>query len=143
MKQKITVVTLALFLFALMAFMPGKQDNSNSVSMGKYSISLNVKDISKSRDFYQKLGFKPVEGMGSVEQKWMIVSNGATKIGLFQGMFPTNTITFNPTDGRSIYKELKEKGIEPTFENGMDKKDGPCTFSITDPDGNPILIDQH
>src|SRR5690606_11079560 len=112
-------------------------------SIGKYSISLNIKDISKSKDFYQKLGFEAVEGMGSVEQKWMMVSNGETKIGLFQGMLPNNTITLNPTDGRSIYKELKEKGIEPTFASGMDNKDGPCTYSIADPDGNPILIDQH
>ena len=111
--------------------------------MGSYSISLNVQDIAKSYAFYGKLGFAPIEGKGSIAQKWMILSNGETKIGLFQGMFPSNTITFNPKDGRSIYSKLKKEGVEPAFESGMEKEEGPCTFSIIDPDGNPILIDQH
>jgi catechol 2,3-dioxygenase-like lactoylglutathione lyase family enzyme len=142
MKQKLTLIILPLFMLTLMAFMSVKQIDSES-SLGSYSISLNVKDISTSHAFYNKLGFTPIKGMGSIEQKWMILSNGETKIGLFQGMFPSNTITFNPNDGRSIYQSLKKEGIKPTFESGMDKAEGPCTFSITDPDGNPILIDQH
>jgi len=143
MKQKITLITFSLSLFALMAFVSNKQNVIESVPIGKYSISLNVKDISKSKDFYQKLGFEAIEGMGSIEQKWIMISNGETKIGLFQGMFPSNTITFNPIDGRSVHKVLKENGIQPTFEIGMDNEEGPCTFSFTDPDGNPILINQH
>lgn len=106
-----------------------------------YSISLSVKDINASYEFYQKLGFKPMDG--ALEQNWIILTNGSTKIGLFQGMFPTNTITFNPVNGRNVYTDLTEKGIEPTFAMGMENESGPCSFSITDPDGNPILIDQH
>ncbi|MFK8038558.1 MAG: VOC family protein [Crocinitomicaceae bacterium] len=143
MNQKMKIATIALSLFVLMAFVPSKQENDELVYLGKYSLSLNVNDILESKEFYQKLGFDPVEGMGSVEQKWMIISNGETKIGIFQGMFPSNTITFNPTDGRTICRKIKEKGIVPVFETGMDNSEGPCTFSIVDPDGNPILIDQH
>lgn len=143
MKQKIILISASISLFALLAFMPNSTENHESGFIGKYSISLNVKDIVKSKEFYQKLGFTPIAGMGSVKQKWMMISNGDTKIGLFQGMFPSNTITFNPTDGRKVNKALKEAGIVPTFEAGFDKAQGPCSFSITDPDGNPILIDQH
>ena len=142
MRQKPAIFILSLAMFALMAFVPAPSDPSE-VSIGSYSLSLNVRDISASKDFYHKLGFTPMPGMGSIEQKWMILSNGEVRIGLFQGMFPSNTITFNPTDGRSVYQTLKDDGIEPTFASGMDKPEGPCTFSIADPDGNPILIDQH
>jgi catechol 2,3-dioxygenase-like lactoylglutathione lyase family enzyme len=142
MKKRLTTVLLSVSVLMLMAFVSNNQEKNES-SIGSYSISLNVQDISKSKVFYGKLGFSPVEGMGSVEEKWIILSNGETKIGLFQGMFPSNTITFNPKDGRSIYKKLKKEGIQPAFETNMDKSEGPCTFSIMDPDGNPILIDQH
>lgn len=142
MKKRITTILLSVSVLMLMAFVSNNQEK-NHLSIGSYSLSLNVQDISKSKDFYNKLGFSPVQGMGSVEQKWIILSNGETKIGLFQGMFPSNTITFNPDDGRGICKRLKEEGIQPVFETNMDKSEGPCTFSIVDPDGNPILIDQH
>jgi len=111
--------------------------------MENYSISLNVSDITASLEFYQKLGFEPVEGKGSTEEKWIILSNGSSKIGLFQGFFPSNTMTFNPTDGRAMYEKITESGVAPTFQLGMDQESGPCTFSLVDPDGNPILIDQH
>ncbi len=142
MKKRLTTILLSVSVLMLMAFVSKNQEKNDS-SIGSYSISLNVQDISKSKVFYDKLGFSPVEEMGSVEEKWIILSNGETKIGLFQGMFPSNTITFNPKDGRSIYKKLKKEGIQPVFETNMDKSEGPCTFSIMDPDGNPILIDQH
>lgn len=108
-----------------------------------FSISLSVKDIAASKAFYEKLGFEQLKGAGSLEQKWMVMTNGAGRIGLFQGMFPKNTITFNPDDARSIYKIVKENDIPVTYSAGMDVSEGPASFSITDPDGNPILFDQH
>ena len=111
--------------------------------IASFSISLNVKDIASSKQFYEKLGFEQIPGAGGVDQKWMVMKNGAAKVGLFQGMFPQNTITINPTDARSIYKTLTETGIDITFTNGMDKEKGPASFALVDPDGNPILFDQH
>lgn len=143
MLKRNLLVTSSFLLLILMAFSSVKPSNTEEVQMGTYSISLNVKDISKSKMFYQNLGFEMLEGIGGIEQNWIILSNGEAKIGLFQGLFPNNTITFNPTDARSIYSHVKTKGIVPTFEMGFDKGVGPCTFSIADPDGNPILIDQH
>lgn len=118
-------------------------ENFESLDLGTFSMSLAVKDIGASLAFYEKLGFQPIENAGSVEQKWLLLSNGITKIGLFQGMFPTNTLTFNPADARAILAALQEKGIETTFSMGMENTEGPCSFAIADPDGNPILIDQH
>ena len=143
MIKKIGAITFTICLLTLLAFIPSKNQELDSVSLGTYSISLNVKDISASNDFYHKLGFAPIEGMGAAEQRWMILTNGRTKIGLFQGMFPSNTMTFNPEDARSIHNVLEQEGIKPTFQTGLDENEGPCTFSIVDPDGNPILIDQH
>ena len=119
--RKITIILLVIGVFTLMAFVSTKQQDKETFSIGTYSMSLNVKDISKSKDFYSKLGFFPIEGMGSIEQKWIILSNGEAKIGLFQGMFPSNTITFNPEDARTIYKKLETNGVTSTFETGMDK----------------------
>lgn len=119
------------------------QARTESLALENYSISLNVSDISASIEFYEKLGFSPIAGLGGVDQNWVIVSNGTTKIGLFKGFFASNTITFNPSDGRTVYKQVTEGGIEPIFQIGMENESGPCTFSILDPDGNPILIDQH
>ena len=141
--QKITFFILSITVFIHMAFVNSNQTSEEKIATGKYSISLNVNDIIKSKIFYEQLGFETLPEMGSVEQKWLILSNGETKIGLFQGLFPSNTITFNPSDVRKIHKKLKEQGITPVFATGMDKLEGPCTFSISDPDGNPILFDQH
>ncbi|MCO6361022.1 catechol 2,3-dioxygenase-like lactoylglutathione lyase family enzyme [Roseivirga pacifica] len=108
-----------------------------------FSVSLNVKDIEASKAFYEKLGFEPYEGAGSVEEKWLIMVYGDAKIGLFQDMFPLNTITLNPDDARTMMKTAKENGLETTSEMGMDEASGPAAFSLVDPDGNPVLIDQH
>lgn len=122
------------------------------MELGAFSISLTVKDIAASKSFYEKLGFH-VFG-GDAAQNWLIMKNGDHVIGLFQGMFEKNILTFNPgwdqnantldsfTDVRAIQKELKEKGLK--IENEADESTtGPASFVVIDPDGNPILIDQH
>ncbi|MCG2589982.1 VOC family protein [Rhodohalobacter sulfatireducens] len=122
------------------------------MQLGAFSISLAVKDIHVSKEFYEKLGFE--EFGGDIEQNWVIMKNGDHIIGLFQGMFDKNILTFNPgwnqdaekldsfTDVRELQKELKEKGIEFDIEADEDTE-GPASFVIADPDGNPILVDQH
>jgi catechol 2,3-dioxygenase-like lactoylglutathione lyase family enzyme len=122
------------------------------MSIGAFSISLTVKDIELSKEFYQKLGF--TEFGGDINQKWLILQNGDCTIGLFEGMFDSNIMTFNPgwdnnaqevnpfTDIREIQKQFKNKGI--TFDQQTDQStEGPASFVITDPDGNKILVDQH
>lgn len=122
------------------------------MQLGAFSISLTVKDIEASRAFYEKLGFN-VFG-GDAAQGWLILKNGDHVIGLFQGMFEKNILTFNPgwdqnanpldsfTDVRELQRQLKAKGME--FESEADETTtGPASFIITDPDGNPILVDQH
>jgi catechol 2,3-dioxygenase-like lactoylglutathione lyase family enzyme len=109
-----------------------------------HSLSLAVKDIKASMAFYEKLGFEPVEGTGPIEDNWIILKKGHSLIGLFQDMFEENIITFNPTDARSIYQELKQKGVDFLMESDSIHEDkGPCHFCIADPDGNQILFDQH
>ena len=112
--------------------------------VGIFSISLNVADIEASMKFYESLGFEPVPDCGSVEEKWLMMQNGDAKIGLFEDMFPSNIITFNPEDARAIYKKIRENGVKPIFqsESLRDEESGPCNFSIKDPDGNQILFDQ-
>jgi catechol 2,3-dioxygenase-like lactoylglutathione lyase family enzyme len=122
------------------------------MKLGAFSISITVKDIEVSKQFYQKLGFE-VTG-GNQSQNWLILKNEETVIGLFQGMFEQNLMTFNPgwnqnaqpiddfTDVREIQKLLKEKGV--AFEQEANENtNGPAHFIITDPDGNTILVDQH
>lgn len=115
----------------------------NAMNPGEFSISLAVKDIRKSYAYYQNLGFEPVESAGSLEDKWILLHNRGTQIGLFQDMFPDNILTFNPGDARSIYKQLKEAGFEMVSVTDIDKPEGPCSFVLLDPDGNMILVDQH
>lgn len=122
------------------------------MQLGNFSISLSVKDIAKSKEFYEKLGFKQV--FGQMEQNWVILKNGDTKIGLFQGMFENNILTFNPgwdangekleafKDVREIQQALLDSGIELTTQADIDST-GPAHIALIDPDGNPILIDQH
>ncbi|HEX9595992.1 MAG TPA: VOC family protein [Anaerolineales bacterium] len=122
------------------------------MQLGNFSISLAVKDIKASRDFYQKLGF--VVFGGDVEQNWLVMKNESINIGLFQGMFEKNSLTFNPgwdsnaqkldsfTDVRVLQKELKAQGVELESE-ADEKSEGPASFTLFDPDGNPILFDQH
>jgi predicted lactoylglutathione lyase len=122
------------------------------MKLGAFSISLSVKDIHASKQFYENLGFS-VFG-GNIDQKWLIMKNGNALIGLFQGMFEKNIITFNPgwdenaqnmddfDDVREIQKELKEKGIKLESE-AAENTSGPASIVLTDPDGNSILVDQH
>ena len=122
------------------------------MELGAFSVSLSVKDLEVSKSFYEKLGFH-VFG-GDEAQNWLIMKNGDHTIGLFQGMFEKNIMTFNPgwdqngnkldsfTDVRDLQRELKAQGIK--FETEADESTtGPASFIIIDPDGNPILIDQH
>jgi catechol 2,3-dioxygenase-like lactoylglutathione lyase family enzyme len=122
------------------------------MELGAFSISLTVKDIEASKNFYEKLGFRVMGGDQS--QNWLILINGDTVIGLFQGMFERNMLTFNPgwdqkaekvdsfTDVRELQRQLKAQGV--VFENEADETTaGPAYFTVIDPDGNPILVDQH
>ena len=122
------------------------------MKLGAFSVSLAVRDISASRDFYAKLGFEQVGG--NADENWLILRNGEHRIGLFQGMFDRNMLTFNPgwdqhcnnldtfTDVRELQKALRSQGVEIGVE-ADETSEGPASFMITDPDGNPILIDQH
>ena len=122
------------------------------MELGTFSIRLAVKDIKASKDFYQKLGFE--EFAGDLAQNWLILKNGEHAIGLFQGMFEKNMLTFNPgwnsdaevldsfTDVRELQRKLKAQGVELLSE-ADEKTTGPASIMIADPDGNPILIDQH
>ncbi|MEA3412473.1 MAG: VOC family protein [Pseudomonadota bacterium] len=122
------------------------------MELGAFSISLAVKDIEASRVFYEKFGFKLIGGDAS--QNWLIVRNGDHTIGLFQGMFEKNTLTFNPgwdenaaqlgafTDIRDLQRQLKAEGVELLSE-ADENATGPASFIAVDPDGNPILVDQH
>ena len=121
------------------------------MDMGAFSISLAVKDMAVSRQFYSKLGFEMIAGDG---ESWTIVANQSTVIGLFQGMFDSNILTFNPgwnhkaetleqfQDVRDLQTTIKERGITPVLEADA-ATSGPTSFMIVDPDGNSILVDQH
>ena len=122
------------------------------MDLGNFSVSLAVKDIEASKAFYEKFGFK-VFG-GNAAHKWLILKNGEHVIGLFQGMFEKNILTFNPgwdsnaqklasfTDVRELQRQLKAQGV--TFQTEADESTtGPASFVTADPDGNPILVDQH
>ena len=120
--------------------------------LGAFSVSLAVKDIQASKSFYEKLRFR-VFG-GDVSQNWLIMKNGSCTIGLFQGMFDKNILTFNPgwdenatkldsfTDVRELQRQLKANGIKIETE-ANEESSGPASFVVVDPDGNPILVDQH
>lgn len=122
------------------------------MQLGTFSISLAVKDIEASRRFYENLGFQEVAGDAS--QNWLIMKNGDQAIGLFQGMFERNMLTFNPgwdsnaepldefTDVRELQQQLKAKGVVLQAE-ADEASSGPASFVVVDPDGNPILVDQH
>ena len=122
------------------------------MNLGAFSISLAVKDLQASREFYETLGFESFHG--DPEHGFLILKNGDHIIGLFQGMFEKNILTFNPgwdqnaqpvepfTDVRELQKELRAKGVEFATEADEDGT-GPASFVVVDPDGNPILVDQH
>jgi catechol 2,3-dioxygenase-like lactoylglutathione lyase family enzyme len=119
--------------------------------LGKFSLCLNVQDLQTSRDFYETLGFEVQAG--NEADHWLLMANGEAYIGLMQGMLEKNMLTFIPnqdhtgqqlptfTDIRDMQKQLKEAGI--AFEQEAEEGTGPASFLILDPDGNPILVDQH
>ena len=122
------------------------------MELGAFSISLTVKDIEASKTFYEKFGFTAFGGV--ISENWLILKNGNSTIGLFQGMFEKNILTFNPgwdsdaqnldtfTDVRELQRQLKADGV--VLESEADESTtGPASFIALDPDGNPILVDQH
>ena len=146
-------ILFSFLLLSQLAFAQEKNiSNQKNMELGAFSISLKVKDIKKSVEFYEKLGFT-YKG-GNIDQNWIVLKNGNTVIGLFQGYIEENTLTFNPgwdqsasevnpfTDVREIQKKLKEKGVKVDREATETTK-GPEYIVLTDPDGNSILIDQH
>lgn len=122
------------------------------MDLGAFSVSLSVSDIRASADFYGNLGFAPVGG--NLDENWLILRNGTTTIGIFQGMFEGNLLTFNPgwdadaepleefTDVRALQRALKETAV-PFIIEVDESTSGPGSFMIADPDGNVILVDQH
>lgn len=122
------------------------------MELGAFSISLAVKDIEASRAFYEKFGFKAFGG--NAAQNWLILKNGDHVIGLFQGMFEKNMLTFNPgwdsdaqplpsfTDVRELQRALKAAGVK-LLQEADERTTGPASFLAVDPDGNPVLVDQH
>ena len=122
------------------------------MNLGAFSVSLAVKDIAASKEFYEKLGFTVF--MGDASQNWLIMKNGEHVIGLFQGMFERNILTFNPgwdsnaqplgsfEDIRELQRQLKAKGVQFVAE-ADETTTGPASFIMADPDGNQILVDQH
>jgi catechol 2,3-dioxygenase-like lactoylglutathione lyase family enzyme len=122
------------------------------MELGAFSVSLAVKDMAVSRAFYSKLGFEMIAGDG---ETWTIIANQSVAIGLFQGMFEGNILTFNPgwaglgqpaeefTDIRCLSGEFKAEGLEPGDDTTGATPSGPASFVLTDPDGNAILFDQH
>ncbi|MGP3684025.1 VOC family protein [Streptomyces sp. IBSNAI002] len=122
------------------------------MDLGAFSVSLTVQDLEASREFYEKLGFRPFGG--NPAENWLIMKSGDHVIGLFQGMFEKNMLTFNPgwdsdaealdsfTDIRELQRELKARGV-PFVTEADESGSGPGSFVLADPDGNPILFDQH
>ncbi|MBL4688358.1 MAG: VOC family protein [Nannocystaceae bacterium] len=125
---------------------------NHNTDVGAFSVSLTVKDLAASREFYEKLGFVVIAG--DATQNWLILQNGDHAIGLFQGAFERNMITFNPgwgqhqetltefTDVREIQRSLVERGVEIQLK-ADESTEGPASIIVVDPDGNPILFDQH
>jgi len=155
MNALLPIVLVGSLVFALQTTShpegePDKKDDS--MQLGNFSVSLAVKDIKVSKAFYEKLDFKQVGG--KLEQNWVVLQNGTTTIGLFQGMFEKNSLTFNPgwdherktpkdfQDVRELQRVLKERGLKLSTE-ADESTDGPAFLALVDPDGNPILVDQH
>ena len=155
-----TRLMTGLFACCVGGFLVGQATDSSPrgkageapIRLGKFSVSLAVKDIAKSREFYEKLGFKVTGGEQS--KNWLVLQNETATIGLFQGMFSKNTLTFNPgwdrnggtlpdfDDVRDIQRTLKERGLTMAPE-ADESTTGPASLMVLDPDGNPILLDQH
>jgi catechol-2,3-dioxygenase len=141
-----------IFLLVLTSLIAFSQEKSKDMELGAFSVSLSVKDIHKAKEFYEKLGF--TQRGGDIKQNWVVMKNGNSVIGLFQGMFEGNWLTFNPgwdqdknelktiKDVREIQKDLKNEDIKLDRE-ADEKTNGAEYIMLKDPDGNVILIDQH
>jgi catechol 2,3-dioxygenase-like lactoylglutathione lyase family enzyme len=151
---RIALASAVLGAAALAALSPARRPavDDSKPELGNFSVSLTVKDLARSRAFYETLGFEVVGGVQ--EQNWLVLRNGTTKIGLFQGMFEKNMLTFNPgwdsdaktlerfTDVRELQARFEAAGLKP--EPRADPKgDGTAYLMLVDPDGNPLLFDQH
>ncbi|GMV26272.1 MAG: hypothetical protein AMXMBFR58_23030 [Phycisphaerae bacterium] len=156
MKRPILTVSLLLILAGCSASNPGRTASppepiQGHRTLGAFSVSLAVRNLAASRAFYEKLGFEPVGGDGTT---WQIMRSGTTTIGLFQGMFDRNIMTFNPgwdvnasplsqfRDIREIQADIKTRGVALTM-TADPSSTGPASLMLADPDGNPVLIDQH
>ena len=132
------------------AAMPPDPPPAGDPNLGYFSVSLAVRDLDASRAFYERLGFEPLGG----GEGWLVMRQGGAMIGLFQGMFDANVLTFNPPDVRAVQARLAERGVEtellrpvpdsddPTAALPADSAEGPAYIVLEDPDGNAILIDQ-
>ena len=143
-------------IYPVTGLLPDEKDSNNTrksdMQLGNFSISLTVKDVNASKEFYEKLGFK-VSG-GDLKHKYVILQNETSTIGLYQGMFEKNSLTYNPgwdrdkktlaefQDVREIQQELRKLGLNPVVA-ADESTSGPAYLTLVDPDGNPILIDQH
>ncbi len=158
MRHAIPCVVLFVSCWAIYQVNASRLDETSNntrnsdMQLGNFSISLTVKDVSASKEFYEKLGFK-VSG-GDLKRKYVILQNETSTIGLYQGMFEKNSLTFNPgwdrdkktlaefQDVREIQQELRKRGLNPVVA-ADESTGGPAFLTLADPDGNPILIDQH
>ena len=158
MRYVISIFVLFVFSWAICPVTGSRPDDTSNnkkktdMQLGNFSISLTVKDINASKEFYEKLGFQ-VSG-GDLKHKYLILQNDTSTIGLYQGMFEKNSLTYNPgwdrdkktlaefQDVREIQQELKKRGLNPVIA-ADESTSGPAFLTLVDPDGNPILIDQH
>jgi len=151
MRTRVLCAVAACVAVSGAALVTGQQTGATKVRLGNFSVSLAVKDLNASREFYEKLGFRVI---GGNRRNWAILQNETATIGLFQGMFEKNSLTFNPgwdrnsktlpefDDVRSIQRALKSRGLKLQTE-ADESSTGPASFVLADPDGNPILVDQH
>jgi lactoylglutathione lyase len=157
MRNHMTIILVVALVAGAMSYDTNAEQEKKSIKekpmkLGVFSVSLAVKDIHKSKAFYEKLGFRKIAG--EIKQNWIVLQNDQTTIGLFQGMFPKNLMTFNPgwnhkketlkefVDVRKIQEHLEKNGIKITTRADP-ATTGPASVVIADPDGNTILFDQH
>ena len=148
----LAAVPIVCVALAARPLAPSRTVNDKKLELGAFSVSLAVKDLAASRAFYEKLGFALVGGVQ--EQNWLILRNGTTTIGLFQGILEANVLTFNPgwsadaqplaafTDVRELQRRVEAAGLEPEVR-ADESSDGPAHFVLVDPDGNRVFVDQH
>jgi catechol 2,3-dioxygenase-like lactoylglutathione lyase family enzyme len=152
LRTALASAVLGAAALATLSPIPATAVDDTAPELGNFSVSLTVADLAVSRAFYEKLGFSVVGGVA--EQNWLVLRNGTTKIGLFQGMFEKNMLTFNPgwdgdaktlerfTDVRELQARFEAAGLKPQ-PRADPKSDGTAYFMLVDPDGNPLLFDQH